>query len=36
MKFMTRTEGYSSLERRRNEDILEELEICRLEKKLIH
>jgi len=33
MKFMRRIAGYSSLDRRRNEDILEELEADPVEKK---
>jgi len=34
MKFMTRTAGYSLLDHRRNEDILEEFKVDTVEKKL--
>jgi hypothetical protein len=34
IKFMRRTEGYSLLDHRRNEDILEELKLNPVEKKL--
>jgi hypothetical protein len=33
MKFMRRTAGYSLLDQRRNEDILEELKVDLVEKK---